>query len=95
MARSIVRHHHERYDGDGYPDRLRSDAIPPAARLAAVADVYDALRRQRPHKRPMSHDETIRVMLHQSSGQFDPVLLECLEECAAEFESIYLSESDV
>ena len=86
MARSIVRHHHERYDGCGYPDRLSGDAIPAAARLVAIADVYDALRRQRPHKRPMSHQETIHVMVHQSHGQFDPVLLECLVECAAEFE---------
>ena len=42
----------------------------------------------------MSHHETIRVMVHQSRGQFDPVLVACLAECAAEFERIYLSEPD-
>jgi eukaryotic-like serine/threonine-protein kinase len=89
MARSVVRHHHERYDGRGYPDRLAGDAIPASARLAAVADVYDALRRARPHKQAMPHTEAIRVMLHGSSGQFDPVLLRCLEVCAADFERIY------
>ncbi len=89
MARSIVRHHHERFDGRGYPDRLSGDAIPPAARLAGVADVYDALRRERPHKPAMPHAEAIRVLLQQSRGQFDPVLLHCLEQSAAEFEQIY------
>jgi response regulator RpfG family c-di-GMP phosphodiesterase/tRNA A-37 threonylcarbamoyl transferase component Bud32 len=94
MARSIVRHHHERYDGRGYPDRLAGDAIPPAARLAAIADVYDALRRERPHKPAMPHAEAIRVILHQSRGQFDPLLLHCLEKCAAEFERIYQEMKD-
>jgi response regulator RpfG family c-di-GMP phosphodiesterase len=94
MARSIVRHHHEHFDGRGYPDRLVGDAIPAAARLAAVADVYDALRRERPHKPAMPHAEAIRVMVQQSRGQFDPVLLQCLEKCAAEFERIYREIQD-
>jgi putative two-component system response regulator len=94
MARSIVRHHHERFDGKGYPDRLGGDAIPAAARLAAVADVYDALRRDRPHKRAMTHAEAIRVMLKESRGQFDPDLLKCLEHCAADFERIYQEIQD-
>src|SRR5439155_9225196 len=50
VALVIVRYHHERYNGQGYPDGLCGDAIPPPARLAALADVYDALRRQRFHK---------------------------------------------
>ena len=94
MARSIVRHHHEHFDGRGYPDRLVGDAIPAAARLAAIADVYDALRRERPHKPAMPHAEAIRVMVQQSRGQFDPVLLQCLEKCAAEFERIYREIQD-
>jgi len=87
-ARSIVRHHHERYDGRGYPDRLAGDAIPPAARIAAIADVYDALRRQRPHKAAMPHVQAIDV-LRNSPGQFDPILLLALLECEDEFERIY------
>jgi putative two-component system response regulator len=94
MARSIVRHHHERYDGGGYPDRLAGDAIPAAARLAAIADVYDALRRQRPHKPALTHAVALRVMLRESSGQFDPVLLRCLEECGPQFERIYREIQD-
>jgi response regulator RpfG family c-di-GMP phosphodiesterase len=87
-ARAIVRHHHERYDGRGYPDRLAGDAIPAAARLAAVADVYDALRRKRHHKAAMPHDKAMHI-LHNSPGQFDPTLLTALAACAGEFERIY------
>jgi response regulator RpfG family c-di-GMP phosphodiesterase/serine/threonine protein kinase len=88
MARTIVRHHHERYDGRGYPDRLAGDAIPAAARLVALADVYDALRRRRHHKAAMSHAVAIEVMQH-SPGQFDPTLLAALSLCANEWENIY------
>lgn len=89
MARVIVRHHHERFDGKGYPDRLVGDAIPPAARLVAVADVYDALRRMRMYKPAMSHQNAIRTMLERSPGQFDPTLLEAFKQCHPEFERIY------
>ena len=65
MARDIVRHHHERFDGRGYPDGLAADAIPASARLTAIADVYDALRRRRLHKAAMSHAAAIRVMLQR------------------------------
>jgi response regulator RpfG family c-di-GMP phosphodiesterase/tRNA A-37 threonylcarbamoyl transferase component Bud32 len=87
-ARAIVRHHHERFDGRGYPDRLSGDAIPAAARIVAVADVYDALRRQRQHKAAMTHSKALEV-LHNSPGQFDPTLLMGLSSCAGEWENIY------
>jgi putative two-component system response regulator len=88
MARAIVRHHHERFDGRGYPDRLSGDAIPAAARLLAVADVYDALRRVRQHKAAMPHERAIEILQH-SPGQFDPALLSALSVCADEWERIY------
>jgi cyclic di-GMP phosphodiesterase len=88
MARAIVRHHHERYDGHGYPDRLAGDAIPSAARLVAVADVYDALRRRRHHKAAMSHVQAIEE-IHNSRGQFDPTLLAVLPLCGDDWENIY------
>jgi HD-GYP domain-containing protein (c-di-GMP phosphodiesterase class II) len=88
MARAIVRHHHERYDGRGYPDRLAGDAIPAAARIAALADVYDALRRKRHHKPSMPHARAIEI-LHNSPGQFDPLLLSALHSCVGEWERIY------
>ncbi len=87
-ARAIVRHHHERFDGRGYPDRLSGDAIPAAARIVALADVYDALRRQRKHKTAMTHEQALDV-LNNSPGQFDPSLLAALADCAGEWECIY------
>jgi response regulator RpfG family c-di-GMP phosphodiesterase/serine/threonine protein kinase len=89
LARSIVRHHHERFDGQGYPDHLIGEAIPPAARLVSVADVYDALRRMRLYKPALSHQAAIRTILDRSQGQFDPALLRALSRCHAEFERIY------
>src|SRR5439155_22728026 len=88
-ARAIVRHHHERYDGDGYPDRLAGDAIPAAARLAAVADVYDALRRERLYKPAFSHEEAARVLVEEAGLQFDPRLIEAFVDCHEEFERTY------
>jgi response regulator RpfG family c-di-GMP phosphodiesterase/tRNA A-37 threonylcarbamoyl transferase component Bud32 len=89
MARSIVRSHHERHDGRGYPDRLAGEAIPPAARLVAIADVYDTLRRMRLYKPAMSHGAALRVILERSEGQFDPALLRALKRCHGDFERIY------
>jgi putative two-component system response regulator len=85
----IVRHHHERFDGRGYPDRLAGDAIPAAARIVAISDVYDALRRQRLHKAALPHPEAIHILLQGSKGQFDPALLRALETCHDEWERIY------
>lgn len=94
MARAIVRWHHERYDGQGYPDRLQGDAIPPAARLAHLADVYDALRRARHHKEAMSHTEAMDLILGEASGEFDPVLLDAFEQCQSTFEKIFREVGD-
>jgi response regulator RpfG family c-di-GMP phosphodiesterase/serine/threonine protein kinase len=88
-ARGIVRSHHERWDGSGYPDHLAGEAIPAAARLVALADVYDALRRQRPHKPALPHSDAARVILEQSPGQFDPALVRAFGMCQIEFARIY------
>jgi putative two-component system response regulator len=88
-ARGIVRSHHERWDGAGYPDGLKGEAIPATARLTAVADVYDALRRARRHKPAMSHADAVDVLLNRSPGQFDPALLRALEVCHGQFERVY------
>lgn len=88
-ARIIVRHHHERHDGRGYPDGLAGSDIPPAARLVALADVYDALRRPRCHKPALSHDEAVKVLADATPGHFAPALFRAFLACAAEFEQIY------
>jgi putative two-component system response regulator len=92
-ATVIVRHHHERYDGQGYPDHLAGDAIPPAARMMALADVYDALRRKRFHKPAMAHEEAVRN-LFESEGQFDPAVVQAFASCEAEFRRIYQQVRD-
>jgi response regulator RpfG family c-di-GMP phosphodiesterase/tRNA A-37 threonylcarbamoyl transferase component Bud32 len=89
MARTIVRHHHERYDGKGYPDKLSADAIPPAARLVAIADVYDTLRRMRMYKAAMNHAAAVKTITERSEGQFDPTLVQAFMRCHGEFEKIY------
>jgi response regulator RpfG family c-di-GMP phosphodiesterase len=89
MASAIVRHHHERYDGTGYPDRLVGEAIPAAARLVAVADVYDALRRQRSHKPAFEHAEAVHIVVEGSTGHFDPAVLQAFQARQQEFERIY------
>jgi putative two-component system response regulator len=71
-AMQIARHHHERWDGTGYPDRLAGNAIPLSARLMAVADVYDALISRRPYKDPYPHAEAIQRIRDQSGRHFDP-----------------------
>jgi putative two-component system response regulator len=94
MERSIVRSHHERFDGGGYPDGLKGEAIPAAARLVALADVYDALRRQRPYKTALAHHDAVRVILQESPGQFDPHLVDAFARCAHEFLITYQQITD-
>jgi response regulator RpfG family c-di-GMP phosphodiesterase len=94
MAIDIARHHHERYDGKGYPDRLAGDAIPLAARIVSICDVYDALRARRVYKPALSHAAAIQVMTEASSGQFDTALLQVFQRCAGQFDRIYREFAD-
>jgi putative nucleotidyltransferase with HDIG domain len=74
----IVRSHHERWDGKGYPDGLAAEKIPRLARLVAVADSYDAMTSDRPYRKGMAPEEAFEEMNQQTSKQFDP-------ECVAGF----------
>ncbi len=72
----IIRHHHEHWDGSGYPDGLKGEEIPLLARILQVVDVYDALRTARPYKRALSHEDSERVMVNESdAGLWDPQLV--------------------
>ena len=73
--RAIIRNHHERWDGTGYPDGLKGDQIPYAARILCVADVYDALTTTRSYRPGLTHSRAAEIM-RSSPGQFDPELLE-------------------
>jgi putative nucleotidyltransferase with HDIG domain len=78
-GRLVVRHHHERWDGAGYPDRLRGEDIPPAARVFAVADALDALTTDRPY-RPRSTFAAAREEIRSVAGtQFDPAVVAALD----------------
>lgn len=79
VAYEIVRHHHERYDGKGYPDGLKGDEIPLSAGLVSVADVYDALTSERVYKKPYDKEKAYRMIIDGECGVFDPKLLKCLE----------------
>src|SRR6266508_4146571 len=75
-VRPLIRHHHERWDGSGYPDGLRGESIPLGARIMAVVDVYDALRTARPYKAPLSHEEAVTVLLQETeAGYWEPQLI--------------------
>lgn len=74
-VRSVIRNHHERWDGTGYPDGLAGEEIPLAARILCVADVYDALTTARSYRDSLSHERAVEEM-RASAGQFDPQLLE-------------------
>ena len=80
VAYAICRWHHERWDGGGYPDKLKGDAIPIAAQVVALADVYDALTSDRCYKPAYDHDTALRMILNGECGAFNPLLLECLNE---------------
>jgi response regulator RpfG family c-di-GMP phosphodiesterase len=94
LATDIVRHHHERHDGTGYPDRLAGGGIPLAARLVAVADTYDALRSRRPYKPALSHAAAVQIMTQNSPGQFDPEVLEVFQQVSTQFETIFKEAAD-
>jgi response regulator RpfG family c-di-GMP phosphodiesterase len=89
MAVEVVRSHHERYDGGGYPDGLAGEAIPLAARIVTVGDVYDAMRSKLVYKPGLSHAAVRRLMLDPTQGQFDPALLVAFRQCETNFEQIF------
>jgi ribonuclease P protein subunit RPR2 len=71
-AKLVVRHHHERWDGTGYPDGLRGEAIPLVARIFSVADTLDALTTTRPYRPASSFREAREIIVAASGTQFDP-----------------------
>jgi putative two-component system response regulator len=70
---AIVRSHHERWDGDGYPDGLAAEQIPLGARIVAVADAFTAMVEPRPYREPLSGDLARTELLDQAGHQFDPI----------------------
>jgi HD-GYP domain-containing protein (c-di-GMP phosphodiesterase class II) len=71
----IIRHHHERYDGKGYPDRLAGSDIPMCSRIIAVCDAFDAMITDRPYRKAMGADEVVAEIARCSGSQFDPEIV--------------------
>lgn len=80
----IVRHHHERFDGRGYPDGLQGNAISLGARIVAVADSFDAMTTARSYRTALSIDEAVEETGRCKGGQFDPVIVDVLKALAIE-----------
>ena len=76
----VVRSHHERWDGRGYPDRLAGDEIPIGARVFAVADTLDAFTNDRPYRAAGSWEDAVRLIASEASGQFDPDVVGAFQE---------------
>ena len=88
IAKQIARHHHERWDGSGYPDRLAGEAIPLAARLMALADVFDALTARRVYKPPIRIDDARDMIVAQRGAHFDPAVVDAFEAQLGMFRDI-------
>jgi putative two-component system response regulator len=84
----IAQSHHERWDGGGYPQGIAGEGLPLAARIVAVADVYDAVRSRRSYKAAMSHEEAVAVILDSRGTHFDPTVVDAFAARAEEFAAI-------
>lgn len=88
VAREIAHHHHEKWDGTGYPDALSGEQIPLCARLMALADVYDALISKRIYKDPITHDDALAIIKKGKGQHFDPAVVEAFLERHDKFAAI-------
>jgi HD-GYP domain-containing protein (c-di-GMP phosphodiesterase class II) len=80
-AADIVRSHHERFDGQGYPRGLKGEEIPLGARILSVVDAYSAMTSDRPHRKKMTHEVAIKEILRNSLTQFDPEVVRAFQRC--------------
>jgi len=87
---SYIQHHHERFDGTGYPDGLVGDQIPLGARIIAISDAYDSMTSDRPYRKPLPNGEAKNEMLKYAGKQFDPHLISIFLELLKEMEEVFL-----
>jgi ribonuclease P protein subunit RPR2 len=83
-VRQVIRHHHERWDGGGYPDGLAGYTIPAPARLFSIADVMDAMTSVRPYRKPVTFEQAVEEIMRCAGTQFDPALCAIAEEAFLE-----------
>ena len=94
VARDIVGGHHEHWDGKGYPQGLAGEAIPMVARIAALADAYDALTSVRVYRPGVAHDRAVQLIFQERAAQFDPDMVDALIEIQDEYAAIARRFSD-
>jgi putative two-component system response regulator len=98
MGAEIARGHHERWDGGGYPARLKGEAIPLSARIVNICDQYDALRSKRPYKLAFSHEKAVAIITagdeRTMPSHFDPAVLDIFKRCEGRFREIYEAHRD-
>ena len=95
VSYEICRHHHERYDGRGYPDGLKGEEIPISAQIVSVADVYDALVTERCYKAAFTTEEAYRMISNGECGTFSPKLMHCFALAREEFESVVAGKHEM
>ncbi len=86
--RGIIRHHHERWDGKGYPDGLAGEDIPFLARIVAVADAFDAMTSDRPYRKAKGHEEAMTEILRCAGHQFDPKVVDSFLEMLSRYQNL-------
>jgi len=94
-AKVFAATHHERWDGNGYPKRLKGEAIPVLGRAMAIVDVYDALVSDRPYKKAFSHEEAVEIISDGKGTHFDQRLVEMFLSVSDQFNRIALNKNDV
>lgn len=88
LAYQVTMHHHERWDGNGYPEGLAGEQIPLAARIMALADVFDALTSQRCYKEPLSYEKAREIVLAERGHHFDPMVVDAYLRCEEEWRQV-------
>jgi len=89
IAMNIIRYHHEKWDGSGYPQKLSGENIPLEARIVGLADVYDALRQKRVYKEAFSHESAVDIISDLSGSHFDPKVVAVFLEIHLDFKRIF------
>jgi putative nucleotidyltransferase with HDIG domain len=92
---SYIQHHHERFDGTGYPDGLMGDQIPLGARIIAIADAYDSMTSDRPYRKPLSNGEAKNELVKYAGKQFDPQLITIFLDILKEMEEVFMVRDHV
>lgn len=95
VSYEICRHHHERYDGRGYPDGLKGEEIPISAQIVSIADVYDALVNERVYKSAFTPKEAYQMITGGQCGVFSPKLMKCFELAREEFEEVVAGKHEM